>query len=68
MRDDHPTDQASAIERQARGEWELLLVRLRAAAGAEVRHQRLRQAILSGEFQVDARAVANRLIARFLTS
>ena len=68
MRNDHPTDQAAAIERQARAEWELLLVRLRAAVAAEVRRQRLRQAILSGEFQVDARAVASRLIARFLTS
>jgi anti-sigma28 factor (negative regulator of flagellin synthesis) len=30
--------------------------------------QRVRHAIATGEFQVDARAVAGRLIARFLVS
>lgn len=68
MRNDPPTDHAAAIERQAHAEWELLLVRLRATAAAEVRLQRVRQAIQAGEFQVDARAVASRLIARFLAS
>jgi anti-sigma28 factor (negative regulator of flagellin synthesis) len=68
MRNEHPADQDAAIERLARSEWELLLVRVRAAAEAETRLRRVRQAILSGEFQVDARAVASRLIERFLTS
>ena len=68
MRNDHPTDQAAAVERQAHAEWELLLGRLRAAAAAEMRLERVRQAVRNGEFQVDARAVASRLIARFLTS
>jgi anti-sigma28 factor (negative regulator of flagellin synthesis) len=68
MRNDPPTDHAAAIERQAQAEWELLLVRLRATAAAEVRLQRVRRAIQAGEFQVDARAVASRLIARFRTS
>jgi anti-sigma28 factor (negative regulator of flagellin synthesis) len=68
MRDERPTHQDAAIERRVRAEWESLLVRLRAAAAGDVRLERVRHAIASGEFQVDARAVAGRLIARFLVS
>ncbi|MGZ8272552.1 MAG: flagellar biosynthesis anti-sigma factor FlgM [Burkholderiaceae bacterium] len=68
MRNEHPTEQDAAIDRRARAEWESLLVRLRAATAADARLERVRHAIASGEFQVDARAIAGRLIARFLTS
>jgi anti-sigma28 factor (negative regulator of flagellin synthesis) len=64
MRNGHHTDQEAAVEH----EWESLLLRLRAAGTRDVRLQRVRHAIASGEFQVDARAIAGRLIARFLTS
>lgn len=56
------------METRALAEWESLLVRLRTAGAADARLQRVRHAIASGEFQVDARAVAGRLIARFLVS
>lgn len=56
------------METRALAEWESLLVRLRAAGAGDARLQRVRHAIASGEFQVDARAVAGRLIARFLVS
>jgi anti-sigma28 factor (negative regulator of flagellin synthesis) len=68
MRNGHPTGQDAAIEHRARAEWESLLVRLRATADADLRLARVRHAIASGEFQVDARAIAGRLIARFLAS
>jgi anti-sigma28 factor (negative regulator of flagellin synthesis) len=45
-----------------------LLARLQAADGGDVRLLRVRHAIASGEFQVDARAIAERLIARLLVS
>jgi anti-sigma28 factor (negative regulator of flagellin synthesis) len=64
MRNEHRTDQEAGVQH----EWESLLVRLRAADAGDVRMQRVRHAIASGEFQVDARAIAGRLIARFLTS
>lgn len=68
MRNGHLTDQDAGVERRARAEWESLLLRLRAAGAGDVRLERVRHAIASGEFQVDARAIARRLIARFLTS
>lgn len=68
MRNEHPTEQDTGVERRARAEWESLLLRLRAAGAGDVRLERVRHAIASGEFQVDARAIARRLIARFLTS
>ena len=68
MRHEHPTHLEAAIERRALAEWESLLVRLRAAGAGDARLQRVRHAIASGEFQVDARAIAGRLIARFLVS
>lgn len=68
MRNEPPTEQDAAVERQARAEWESLLVRLQAAAVDDGRLERVRDAIASGEFQVDARAIAGRLIARFLAS
>ena len=68
MRNEHPTDQAAAVEHRAQAEWKALLARLRAAGAADVRVERVRHAIASGEFQVDARAIAGRLIARVLAS
>ena len=55
-------------ERRARAEWQSLLARLQAGDGGDVRLLRVRHAIASGEFQVDARAIAERLIARLLVS
>lgn len=68
MGNEHLTDQAASAERHAHTEWQSLLARLNAPRPAEVRLERLRHAIARGEFQVDARAIAARLIARFLTS
>ncbi len=64
----HPTGQAPPAERRARAEWQSLLARLQAADGGDVRLLRVRHAIASGEFQVDARAIAERLISRLLVS
>jgi len=64
----HPTDPAPPAERRARAEWQSLLARLQAANGGDVRLLRVRHAIASGEFQVDARAIAERLISRLLVS
>lgn len=68
MKNDHPYDQAAADERQARAQWELLLARLQSGTAADARLQRVRHAIASGEFHVDAHAIAERLLARMLTS
>ena len=68
MRNEQLTDQDAGVERRARAELESLLLRLRAADAGDVRLERVRHAIASGEFQVDARAIARRLIARFLAS
>ena len=68
MRNEHLTQRDAGVERRARAEWESLLLRLQAAGAGDLRLERVRQAIVSGEFQVDARAIARRLIARFLTS
>ncbi len=62
------TDQLPPAERRARAEWQALLTRLRAADGGDVRLLRVRHAIARGEFQVDARAIAERLISRLLVS
>jgi anti-sigma28 factor (negative regulator of flagellin synthesis) len=64
----HPTDPIPPGERRARAEWQSLLSRLQAADGGDARLLRVRHAIASGEFQVDARAIAERLIARLLVS
>ena len=64
----YPTDPVPPAERRARAEWQSLLARLRAADGGDVRLLRVRHAIASGEFQVDARAIAERLISRLLVS
>lgn len=64
----HPIDPGPSAERRADDEWQALLARLRAADGADARLLRMRHAIASGEFQPDARAIAERLIARFLAS
>jgi anti-sigma28 factor (negative regulator of flagellin synthesis) len=64
----HPTDPIPPAERRARAEWQSLLSRLRAGDGGDARLLRVRHAIASGEFQVDARAIAERLIARLLVS
>jgi anti-sigma28 factor (negative regulator of flagellin synthesis) len=68
MRNEDPTDQAAAVEHRAQAEWESLLARLRAAGAGDGRVERVSHAIASGEFHVDARAIAGRLIARFLAS
>ena len=65
---EHPTDPVPPAERRARAELQALLARLQAGDGADVRLLRVRHAIASGEFQVDARAIAERLIARLLVS
>ena len=65
---EHPTDPVPPAQRRARAEWLSLLARLQAADGGDVRLRRVRHAIASGEFQVDARAIAERLIARLLVS
>ena len=63
-----PTDPLPTARRRARAEWQSLLARLQAADGGDTRLLRVRHAIASGEFQVDARAIAERLIARLLVS
>jgi hypothetical protein len=64
----HPIDPVPPAEWRARAEWQSLLARLQAADGGDVRLLRVRHAIASGEFQVDARAIAERLISRLLVS
>ena len=68
MNNAHPHDQAAADERQAQAQWELLLARLQAPDDGNARLQRVRHAIACGAFHVDARAIAERLLARMLTS
>lgn len=68
MKNAHPLDQAAADERQALAQWESLLARLQATDPSGARRQRVRHAIASGRFHVDARAIAERLIARMLIS
>jgi anti-sigma28 factor (negative regulator of flagellin synthesis) len=68
MKNAHPIDQAAADERQARAQWDSLLARLQAVPPADARLMRVRHAIAAGEFHVDARAIAERLLARMLTS
>jgi len=65
---EHPTDPVPPTEQRARAEWQSLLARLQAPDGGDVRMLRVRHASASGEFQVDARAIAERLIARLLVS
>ncbi|HET9025279.1 MAG TPA: flagellar biosynthesis anti-sigma factor FlgM [Burkholderiaceae bacterium] len=67
MSNEHRIDHVPSAEYRARAEWQSLLARLQ-ADGGNVRLQRVRHAIASGEFQVDARAIAERLIARLLVS
>jgi anti-sigma28 factor (negative regulator of flagellin synthesis) len=64
----HSSDHLPPAERCARTEWQSLLARLQAGNGGDARLLRVRHAIASGEFQVDARAIAERLIARLLVS
>lgn len=68
MNSAHPLDQAAADERQAQAQWDSLLARLQAPARSDARLARVRHAIACGKFQVDARAIAERLLARMLTS
>ena len=68
MTNEHPIDQAAADERQAHAQWKSLLARLQGPARTEARLQRVRAAIESGEFHVNSRAIADRLIAQSLTS
>lgn len=70
MKNAHLIDQPNTGERLAAEEWEALLGRLRSNRpdAAHARLQRVRHAIASGEFQVDARNIAERLIRRLLAS
>lgn len=65
MSEPHPINQVTPAERHALAEWQSLLTRLNAT---DARLRRVRHAIASGEFQVDARAIAERLISRLLSS
>jgi anti-sigma28 factor (negative regulator of flagellin synthesis) len=66
MKNDHPIAVPSAAERAAHAVWDQLLGRLQRSAAAETRLRQVRRAIARGEFHVDARAIAERLIARLL--
>ncbi len=68
MSDHRECDPAPSANGRAGDEWQSLLQRMRAAGDGDDRLQRLRLAIASGEFQVDARAIAERLISRLLVS
>jgi anti-sigma28 factor (negative regulator of flagellin synthesis) len=68
MSNHQPRNPKSSAEAQARAEWQSLLQRMRAAGDGDDRLQRMRNAIASGEFQVDAHAIAERLISRLLMS
>ena len=68
MKNDQLIDRATAAEQRVGAEWEALLGRLQDRGAADQRLQRVRRAIASGAFHVDARAIAERLIARRLKS
>ena len=68
MPNDHLINPIPGPDSSARSEWDALLARLQAPDGGDARLLRVRHAIASGEFQVDARAIAERLIARLLVS
>lgn len=68
MPDQRERDPTSSTAGRAQDEWQSLLQRMRAAGDGSERLQRVRHAIASGEFQVDARAIAERLISRLLVS
>jgi len=68
MSDDPPRAPAPSGETIAQAEWRSLLQRMRAAHEGQDRLHRVRHAIASGEFQVDARAIAERLISRLMVS
>jgi len=55
----HTHRPGTTAERRARAECQSLLARLQAASGGDVRLLRVRHAIASGEFQVDARRSPN---------
>ncbi len=63
-----PRATSGGAEGRAREELESLLQRMRSTGDGNDRLQRMRHAIASGEFHGDARAIAERLIARLLTS
>lgn len=68
MGNEHLTDHTLTDERQARVEWDALLLRLQGLPPNDGRLDQVRHAIARGEFRVDPRAIAERLIAQFLTS
>jgi anti-sigma28 factor (negative regulator of flagellin synthesis) len=68
MDSEHPIEQATADEQRAEAELASLLARLQHAAPAAGRLARVRHAIARGEFHVDAHAIAERMLARWLTS
>ena len=65
---EHPIEHAAAAAHRAHAEWLSLLGRLQSNVAPDARLQQLRDAIASGEFQIDARAIAERLIARLLSA
>lgn len=68
MKHEPPMDQGTSSELQAREEWNALLARLQDSGPFDARLARLREAIACGQFQIDARVIAERLIGRLLTS
>jgi anti-sigma28 factor (negative regulator of flagellin synthesis) len=68
MSSHQPCDPTPSADGRAQDEWQSLLERMRAAVDGEDRLQRVRHAIASGEFHVDSRAIAERLISRLLMS
>jgi anti-sigma28 factor (negative regulator of flagellin synthesis) len=65
---EHPIEHAASAEHHAHAEWLSLLDRLQSSDAPDARLRQLRHAIASGEFQIDARAIAERLIARLLST
>jgi hypothetical protein len=68
MKSEPITDQPPGGAQLAQAEWASLLARLQARPPTEVRVERVRLTIARGLFHVNARAIAERLIARLLTA
>jgi anti-sigma28 factor (negative regulator of flagellin synthesis) len=68
MSEHAPCDPTPPADGRAQAEWDRLLQRMKAGGSGDHRLQQMRHAIASGEFQVDACAIAERLIARLLVS
>jgi hypothetical protein len=68
MKSESITDQPPGGAQLAQAEWASLLARLQGPAPMDVRIERVRLTITRGLFHVNARAIADRLIARLLTA